>query len=488
MPWELTDSQGIGSCSFSSVWYALRFYYQALVFENDLRLSLLEQAISETVKVQAAIQELVNKLDADYAERRQIAGKNVPYYSETVKALWKEKDELEGKLRMRRELVAVGLNGILQNLMTLMHELKDIRARTVLERNDESQGGNKRVGMETEKGSGRIWLLDRAIPRIMWNFNYFWEKQEKRWCASGLGGPERESEERIAKCMTWSLIADDTRTLYKDAIKLSKLEIREPKEEQLVTDMIKKEGKPLEVQSLPIHESLRLILDRMIIEGDSEVLRNAIGVHLQEHSANPRINEANYLLVLYAALKESAPLLDYLVSVKGMPLKYSFRAFVEKDYVMSLSDLKSEGDILRFAASEFKGHGQPLDSFAQLFTLESEPAKRVAKRFVREYHGRIPTGNYDAALAEFSENNELALLGYTAPKASEQARAGVFMENDDVRVLKVMLALPGVNHAQLRTKLGEAIGKNNAAIVDLLLFKWVRGEGKLKTSGGCSSF
>ena len=140
----------------------------------------------------------------------------------------------------------------------------------------------------------------------MWNFHHFWEKQEKLWCASGLGGPEGGSEERIAKCMTWSLIADDTRTLYKDAIKLSKLEGLEPKEEQLVTDMIKKESKPLEVQSLPIHESLRLILDRMILEGDSEVLREAIGVHLQKHSANPRINEANYLLVLYAALKESA--------------------------------------------------------------------------------------------------------------------------------------------------------------------------------------
>ena len=58
------------------------------------------------------------------------------------------------------------------------------------------------------------------------------------------------------------------------------------------------------------------------------------------------------------------------------------------------------------------------------------------------------------------------------------------MRSDDVRVLKVMLALPGVSHAQLGTKLGEAIGKNNAAIVNLLLLKWVRGEGKLKASEG----
>ena len=171
MPWELTDSQGIGSCTFSSVWYALHFYYQALVFENDLRLSLLEQAISETVEVQASIQKLAHELDADYAKRCQLAGKNVPYYSETVKALWNEKEELEGKLRMRRELVAVGLNGILQNLMTLMHELEDIHARTVLERNDVSQGGNKLVGMETEKASGRRRLLDGAIPVIMEHFH-----------------------------------------------------------------------------------------------------------------------------------------------------------------------------------------------------------------------------------------------------------------------------------------------------------------------------
>ena len=58
------------------------------------------------------------------------------------------------------------------------------------------------------------------------------------------------------------------------------------------------------------------------------------------------------------------------------------------------------------------------------------------------------------------------------------------MESDDVRVLKVVLALPGVSHAQLRTKLGGAVKKNNVAIVDLLLLKWVRGEGKLKVSEG----
>ena len=261
----------------------------------------------------------------------------------------------------------------------------------------------------------------------------------------------------MAKCMTWSLIADDTRTLYKDAIKLSKLEGLEPREEQLVTDMVKKESKPLEVHSLPIHESLRLILDRMILEGDSEALRNAIDVHLREHSANPRANEANYLLVLYAALGKSVPLLDYLVSVKEMPLKYSFKAYVEKNYVMSFSDLKSERDILKFAASELKRHGQPLDSFAQLFALNSGPAKRIVERFVREYHRYIPTDNYDEALAKFAKSNELALLGYTAPKASKQVRADVFVKSDNVRVLQVVLALPGVSHAQLGAKLGRRL-------------------------------
>ena len=66
MPWEFTDSQGIGSCTFSSIWYTLRFYYQALAFENDIRLSLLRQAISETVELQAEIQKIDDELDADY--------------------------------------------------------------------------------------------------------------------------------------------------------------------------------------------------------------------------------------------------------------------------------------------------------------------------------------------------------------------------------------------------------------------------------------
>ena len=91
------------------------------------------QAISETVELQAGIQKINgDELDADYFRRRLMSPvKNPPYYSETVKKLWDEKDKLQDSLRMRRELIVVGLNGILQHMMTLFHELDDIRSKQI---------------------------------------------------------------------------------------------------------------------------------------------------------------------------------------------------------------------------------------------------------------------------------------------------------------------------------------------------------------------
>ena len=83
--------------------------------------------------------------------------------------------------------------------------------------------------------------------------------------------------------MSWSAIEDDTRTLYSDAVKLIEGKDLELVKGQLGTRSVKK-NEPLSVHSLPIHESLRLLLDRIIIDGDSEALRRAIDVHLQEHS------------------------------------------------------------------------------------------------------------------------------------------------------------------------------------------------------------
>ena len=478
MPWELSDSQSIGTCTVSSIWYTLRFYYQALVFESDVRLSFLEQAISETAELQSEIQRVEDEIDADYMKRRQVS-KRVPYYSETVKPLWDKKEKLQSRLAMRRELIVVGLNGVLQNVIIWFHELEDIRAKTIFWSGSASQG--KRKGWvakeKLEKASARAKLLEEAIPRIMASFHAFWAEQKQR-CAANPDDDEAQKQDRILKCMTWGAIEDDTRTLYSDAVKLI-----ERKDIGLVKGQLGrlsvKRGEPLVVQSLPIHKSLRLLLDRVIVDGDSEALRRAIDEHLQSHSEHQWSKDANYLLVLYAALNKSASLLDYLVNVKGLPLRYRFHAMVPKDRIMLLSDIKSEADIPRFAALEFKKYGQPLDNFPQLFTLRSESAKRVVNKFASVYHESIPTTDYDAALPEFAESGKLALLAYIAPKASEQARADLFVKSDDLKVLSILLA--GITHEQLTTKLDEAISKGNLAVVELLLPRWLSGE-RIETS------
>ena len=211
-----------------------------------------------------------------------------------------------------------------------------------------------------------------------------------------------------------------------------------------------------------------------------QALRTAIAEHLQSHSGHPRVNETNYLLVLYAALSQSASLLDFLVNDKGLPLVYRFYAIVPKDHLMLLSDLENEEDIPVFAVLEFKNYGQPLDNFPQLLTLTSGPAKNVVDKFVQEYHRSIPANDYDAALAEFAENRELALLAHTAPKASAQAREDLFMRSDDVRVLSILLA--NASHTQVKAKLDKVFLQGNGAIVELLLNRWFREERLLKVS------
>ena len=480
MPWELSDSQGIGSCTFSSIWYTLRFYYQALAFESDIRLSLLEDAISETVELQSRIQKVDDELDADYFKRKEVS-KDAPYYSETVKKVWAEKDKLQSNLRVRRELIVVGLNGILQNLITLFHELKDIRTKMIFWENNEPQSWRKSkwvVKEKLRKASAREKLLAEEIPRIMTSFHAFWAKQQGQ-CASNPRETEAEMESRVVRCMSWSAIEDDTRTLYSDAVKLIEGKDLELVKGQLGTLSIKK-NESLNVHFLPIHESLRLLLDRIIVGGDSEALRGAIDVHLGEHSKHPQSKEANYLLVLYAALGQNASLLDYLVNVKGLPLVHRFHAIVQKDRLMLLYDMKSEKDISTFAALEFRKYGQPLDNFLQLFTLKSKEAKSVANRFVQEYQGSIPTGDYDAALTEFAENGRLALLAYTAPKASHEARASLFMKSDDVRVLSILHA--DANQEELSAKVGEAVARGSTAIVEFLFPRWLRKKRLLKAS------
>ena len=521
MPWELTDSQGIGSCTVSSIWYTLRFYYQALVFESDIRLSLLGQAISETVELQSRIQRVDDELDADYFKRRE-AAKDTPYHSETVKALWDKKDKLQNNLRMRRELIVVGLNETLMNLILLFHELDDIRTKRIFWENNKSK--SKWVAKEKlRKAAARERLLVEAIPRIMASFHAFWAEQQGQ-CASNPMDTEAEQESRIVRCMSWSTIEHDTRTLYSDAVKLVEGKDLELVRGQLGTRSVKK-NEPLNVHSLPIHESLRLLLDRIIIDGDSEALRGAIDVHLQEHSTHPRINEANYLLVLYAALVRSASLLDYLVNVKELPFEHRFRAIVPKDHLMLLSDLERERDISVFAALEFKKYGQPLDNFLQLFRLTSKPAKSVIRKFVQVHHRNIPSATeYAAALAQFAEGGKLTLLAYTIAMASEQEkqverevrekwekqvflewqlmRAGqesqmkqevqevqseqskqveevrrvkgkLLEESDDTRVLNILLTDVS-HHRQLEAPLLKAIVEGNTAVVGLILPQWIR--------------
>jgi hypothetical protein len=104
-------------------------------------------------------------------------------------------------------------------------------------------------------------------------------------------------------------------------------------------------------------------------------------------------------------------------------LEYRFCAMALKDHVMLHSDLKSEEDISVFAALEFKGYGQPLDNYPQLFALASEAAKSVVSNFVQEYRRSIPTtAEYAVTLGQFAESgNLLVLLAHTAVMASKRA-------------------------------------------------------------------
>ena len=117
---------------------------------------------------------------------------------------------------------------------------------------------------------------------------------------------------------------------------------------------------------------------------------------------------------------------------------------VPKDRIMLLSDIKTEADIPRLEAIEFKKYGQSLDNFPRLFTLGSESARRVVNKFVSVYHESIPTADYDAALPGIAESGKLALLAYITPKASEQARADLFVKGDNLKVLSILFA--GVTH------------------------------------------
>ena len=132
---------------------------------------------------------------------------------------------------------------------------------------------------------------------------------------------------------------------------------------------------------------------------------------------------------------------------------------------------------LGFEAIEFKKYGQSLDNFPQLFTLGSELAKRVVSRFAIVYHESVPTTDYDAALPGIAESGKLALLMYITPKASEQARADLFVKSDDLKVLSILFA--GVTHESVRAKLSDATAKGNVAIVEFLFPGWLSEERRI---------
>ena len=204
--------------------------------------------------------------------RRRNVSSETPYYSETVKKLWDGKDKLQDNLRMRRELIVVGLNGVLQHLITLFHELDDIRSKEIFWEDDKSK--SKWVAKEMlKKASVREELLGKAIPRIMTSFHAFWAEQQSL-CASNLEGMGVEDESRTQKCMSWIAIEDDIRTLYGDAVKLVEGTDLEFVKGQLGPRSTKK-NEPLNVHSLPVHESLRLLLDRITIGGDSASIENS---------------------------------------------------------------------------------------------------------------------------------------------------------------------------------------------------------------------
>ena len=482
MPWEWTEMQGIGSCAATSVWFALRFYYQALGYENDLRLSMLDQAIGDLKELQKKVEGLELKLHLHYQKAWKAFKKahtdyktrRFDYDQSPVKDLALEKDNSEKSLHLRRTIISMALNEILRNLIVWQHELDDIARKLLFERS-KSELFTKTT--EYSKMMQRHEVLEKAIPQTMVSFHSFWELQKKKYAERHrkTTGKKRALSSVLD---SWLSIRADVRTMYNDAIGVLK---SKPAFKTVLAKeaVVTRKFKPIDVKSLDEHSSLAQILGYIINFGDSPALRQAIREHIQKHTKNA--NAAKYLIVLYTCLMKNVPLLDHLVVQQKLPLRYAIDKTKRLTGVSMYLDLKTEESIAALAAHGLAKYGQPLNSFPQLFAMSKKKTQNIVKKFKTSYKKIAPIVNVespsqariDEAFKAFVKQGKIAAIAYILPKASRKAIGDAFVKAGNVRVLRLLIDLFKDSYL-LEEKIETSSKNNNAKIVKFLLPCYLR--------------
>ena len=481
MPWEWTERQGIGTCAATSVWFALRFYYQALAYENDIRLSMLNQAIGDLKEPQDKVEGLEHQLNADYKRaweafkeaHKDYKAQHFDYDQSPVTDVALEKDKSEKTLHLRRTIISMALNEILRNLIVWRHELDDINADL------DTKGEDYKLKEPTQylKMTQRCRVLEKAIPQTMASFHSFWSLQEKKY-SERQKAVSGEEVARSSLLDSWHSIREDVRTMYNDAIRV--LKIKFAFKTVLEKEAVAAQGKltPIDVKFLDEHSSLKQILGYIINFGDTPKLRQAISEHTEKHTKNA--NAAKYLLVLYACLTKDVPLLDYLIVQQKLPLRYTIdKTKRDTDVSMMYWDLKTEQSIAALAAQEFVQFGQPLNNFPQLFAMSKKETQGIIRKFKISYKKIAPIinvespskGDIDQAFEDFVKQGRVAIIAYILPKASKKAISDAFIETNNVKVLRLLIDL-----VQGSTLLKQKIEANieNVEIVEFLLPFYLR--------------
>ena len=480
MPWEWTEAQGIGTCSATSVWFALRFYYQALAYESDLRLSMLDQAIDDLKELQNKAERLEHQLNADYQEAWE-AFKKAHKDSKTQRFEYKQsyvkehiKIRTEKSLHLRRTTISMALNEILRNLIVWYHELGDITANLTIEKSKDKESTKT---AQHSKMTQRREVLEKAVSQAMASFHSFWKLQEKKYAERQKTASGKEAAS-LSVLDSWHSIREDVRTMYNDAIGVLK---SKPAFKTVLAKeaVVTRKFKPIDVKSLDEHSSLAQILGYIINFGDSPALRQAIREHIQKHTKNA--NAAKYLLVLYACLTKNVPLLDHLVVQQKLPLRYAIDKTKRLTGVSMYLDLKTEESIAALAAHGLAKYGQPLNSFPQLFAMSKKKTWRIVRKFKTSYKKIAPIVNVespsqariDEAFKAFVKQGKIAAIAYILPKASRKAIGDAFVKAGNVRVLRLLIDLFKDSYL-LEEKIETSSKNNNAKIVKFLLPCYLR--------------
>ena len=485
MPWEWTEAQGIGTCTATSVWFALRFYYQALAYENDLRLSTLDQAIDDLKELQGRVEDIERQLNADYQKELKTfretskGGKadRFDYDQSHVKGLALAKDKSGKSLHLRRTIISMALNEILRNLIVWYHELDDITANLTVEKSKDKEFTKT---AQHSKMTQRREVLAKAILQIMTSFHNFWKLQEKKYAERQMAVSGEEA--RLSSVSdSWLSIRADVRTMYNDAIRVLKIKpaFKTVLEKEAVA--AQRKFKLIDVKSLDEHSSLKQILGYIINFGDTPKLREAISEHTEKHTKNA--NAAKYLLVLYACLTKNVPLLKYLVVQQKLPLRYTIDRAKKDDNVSMYWDLETEESIAALAAHGFAKYGQPLNTFPQLFAMSKKETQGIVSKFKSAYKRIAPIvdvekplqDKVDKAFKALVEQGRIAGIACILPKASKEAVSDAFTKTDNIRILRLLIDLVK-DPKLLERKIEASIKKNNAKIVKFLLPLYLRHE------------